>query len=116
MKQHWLIWIPRILAILLGIFMFLFSLDVFGGGESIWRKLLGLLIHNIPVIILFLALWLTWKRPLITALLFLALGVAITLYFRMYEKDWRAFIAISGIPLLCAILFAASHYLTKKST
>ena len=116
MKQHWLIWVPRILAILLGVFMFLFSLDVFGGGDSIWRKLGGFFMHNIPVIIWFLALWLTWKRPLIAALVFLALGVAMTLFFKMYEQDWRAFITVSGIPLLCTILFTASHFLARRST
>ncbi|HOY84776.1 MAG TPA: hypothetical protein PLQ80_05735 [Candidatus Syntrophosphaera sp.] len=48
MKQHWLIWIPRILILLLGLFMSLFSLDVFGGEESFWRQLGGFFIHNIP--------------------------------------------------------------------
>ncbi len=114
MKQHWLIWIPRILILLLGLFMSLFSLDVFGGEESFWRQLGGFFIHNIPVILLFLVLWLTWKRPLIAALAFLALGVAMALFFGLYERDWMALTVFFGIPLLCAILFTASHFLAKK--
>lgn len=48
MKQHWLIWIPRVLAILLGLLIFLFSLDSFGGEAGFWAKLGGFFVHNIP--------------------------------------------------------------------
>lgn len=114
MKQHWLIWIPRILILLLGLFMSLFSLDVFGGEESFWRQLGGFFIHNIPVILLFLVLWLTWKRPLIAGLLFLALCAAFTIFFHTYQQHWSGFLLISGAPLLIGILFLVSHFLAKK--
>ncbi|MDD4223280.1 MAG: hypothetical protein PHD87_01695 [Candidatus Cloacimonetes bacterium] len=114
MTQHWLIWIPRILAILLGLFLVLFSIDVFGGDDSIWHQLLGFLIHNIPALVWFLILWLTWKRPLIAGLLFLALCAAFTIFFHTYQQDWSGFLLISGAPLLIGILFLISHFLAKK--
>lgn len=116
MKQHWLIWIPRILAILLGLFLVLFSVDVFGGDESIWRQLLAFLIHNIPVIIWFLILWLIWKRPLIAALGFFTLSAAFTIFFHTYQQSWSGLLFVSGAPLLIGFLFLISHFLSKKTT
>lgn len=116
MKQHWLIWLPRILAVLFGIFLFLFSLDVFGGDDSIWHQLLGFLIHNIPVIVWFLILGLTWKRPLIAGLLFLVLSGAFTIFFHSYQQHWSGLLLIAGAPLMIGILFLISHFLGKRST
>jgi len=39
----------------------MFSFDVFGGNESLGIKLLGFLVHNIPVLILVGILIIAWK-------------------------------------------------------
>jgi hypothetical protein len=87
MKFPWYIWIPRILLILLAIFMALFSLDVFEGDASAWNKLLGLLIHNIPSFVLLLGLLFTWKRPFWGGVFFVVLAIGWMLFYIFRMKS-----------------------------
>ena len=61
----WLYWSPRILTIAFLAFLILFSFDVIQPGLSIEHIALGLLMHNVPVIILALVLWVSWKHEII---------------------------------------------------
>jgi hypothetical protein len=51
MKLKLLYWFPRILAILTGLVMMLFSFDSFGGDNPFGKQLLEFLMHNIPVFV-----------------------------------------------------------------
>ena len=51
-----LYWAPRILCILFGVFLSLFSLDVFEAGRGAGETLLGLMIHLAPVFLIALIL------------------------------------------------------------
>jgi len=61
-KKGWIFWTPRIVSIIFILFLALFSLDVFGNDYGFWGTLLAFLMHNIPVFILALALWISWKE------------------------------------------------------
>jgi hypothetical protein len=65
-----LYWTPRILSILLLLFLAMFSLDIFDNCNNFLNCLLGLFMHNLPVIILAIFLWFAWKRELIGAITF----------------------------------------------
>ena len=54
-------WFARVLAILTILFMLMFSLDAFSGEETFARKMLGFLMHNIPVFALIIALVIAWR-------------------------------------------------------
>ncbi|MDD5193152.1 MAG: hypothetical protein PHF67_01055 [Candidatus Nanoarchaeia archaeon] len=71
----WLYWSPRILSILFLLFLALFSLDIFDGCNDFFTCLLGLFMHNIPVLILAVLLWISWKRELIGAIVFALAGL-----------------------------------------
>jgi len=72
----YLYWTPRVLAILMLLFMALFSLDVFDEKLGFWGTVLGLLIHNLPVIVLAIVLWASWKkREFIAAIAFIFIGL-----------------------------------------
>ncbi len=71
----WLYWTPRVLAILMLLFLAMFSLDVFEEGQGFWGTLFGLFMHNIPVIVLAIVLWIAWKREIITAVAFILVGL-----------------------------------------
>lgn len=71
-----LYWTPRILAILLILFLIIFSLDVFDQEKTIWQILLSLLIHNIPTLILAIALWISWKYEIVGGITFIIAGIA----------------------------------------
>lgn len=45
-------WTPRILAIALILFLMLFSLDVISSESSLKEIAIGLLIHNLPALVL----------------------------------------------------------------
>jgi hypothetical protein len=54
--SRFIYWTPRILSILLLLFLAMFSLDIFGNGYTFWQTVVGLLMHNIPVFILLILL------------------------------------------------------------
>jgi hypothetical protein len=69
-------WIPRILSILLILFLTIFSWDVFDENLGFWGTVLGLLIHNIPVIILLGILIISWKYEIVGGIAFILAGMA----------------------------------------
>ena len=109
MNKFWFLWVPRGLMLLLAAFMLLMSADSFEGNASIGHKLLGFLIHNIPFLILVIIIWLTWNRPLIGGLLFIALGIAFLVFFHTYRR-WDTFAVITGPPLVAGILYLIAHF------
>lgn len=98
MGTNKLLWIPRILTIVFILFISLFSLDVFEMDGSFLQKIGGFLIHNIPSFILIIILIVSWKRPFIGGVMFLAISVLFTFFFRTYNNIF-SFILIS-IPLV----------------
>lgn len=98
-----LYWTPRIIAILLLGFMALFSLDVIEPSKSIGEILIGLFMHNIPVFILAVLLWLAWTREWIGTIAFTLGGciyVGFVVWnlindgFEWYYLAWTAQIAL----------------------
>ncbi|MBN2430454.1 MAG: hypothetical protein JXQ27_03220 [Acidobacteria bacterium] len=69
--DSFLYWTPRILGILLAVFISIFALDVFGEDFS----LLALLMHLIPTAVIVVVLIIAWRWELAGGLLFLLLGV-----------------------------------------
>jgi hypothetical protein len=62
----------------------LFSLDVFDTNLGFWGTILGLLIHNIPAIILLIILIISWKREIVGGVAFILAGI---LYIGMNVYD-----------------------------
>lgn len=111
MKFPWYIWIPRIVMILLMAFMALFSIDVFEGEASIWQKLLGLLIHNLPVLVLLLVLLLTWRRPFWAGMLIFIFAVIFTALIAIYKTEFLVVDLLAFVlpMLIITVLFLLSH-------
>ncbi len=65
-------WAPRVAAIMIILFMGLFSLDVFVEGAKPAELAVGLLMHNLPSLALIVVLALAWKRPKLGFWAFLA--------------------------------------------
>ncbi|MDP1695784.1 MAG: hypothetical protein Q8L29_02645 [archaeon] len=110
-------WTPRILSIVFILFLVLFSLDVFGNGLTFWQTALAFLMHNIPVIILAIALWISWKYEWVGGVAFILAGVVYIILllrnpFEWYMLAWA--IQISGIAFLIGILFLINWFKKKK--
>jgi hypothetical protein len=69
-------WAPRILSILFLLFLAVFSLDVFDENLGFWGTVLGLFMHNIPVLVLLAAVIVAWKHEIVGGIVFILAGLA----------------------------------------
>jgi hypothetical protein len=98
-------------------FMSLFSLDVFGMGASPLQVLGGLLIHNIPSIIMIVLLVIAWKRPVIGFVVFLIAGVAFIFFFvRDFYALPNLLLFVFPILLVASLFYADWKWLTPSAT
>ena len=115
-------WTPRILSILFLLFLTLFSLDIFEGNYGFWGTVLGLFMHNIPVIILAAIVWASWRREWIGGVAFILAGLAyITMLLvsivRNEPHEWYSLfwtLPISGPAFLIGALWLANWSKKKK--
>ena len=99
-----LFWTPRVLCILFGIFLSLFALDVFSEGYGFVETILALLIHLVPVYIVFIVLVIAWRWEWVGAILFIALALFYLVW--SWERfHWSAYLVISGPLALLGVLF-----------
>jgi len=99
-----LFWSPRVLGILIAIFVSLFALDVFGEGYSFWETIAALAMHLIPTLVILIVLSIAWRWEWTGGFLFVALGVLyITLFWE--PSNLPAYLLISGPLFLVGFLF-----------
>ena len=117
-KKDWIYWLPRVLSILFLCFLALFSLDIFGNNYTFWQTIAGLFIHNIPVFILAIILWISWKREWIAAITFILAGLLYIAMLLMNPKlEWYMLswsLTIAGPAFLIGILFWINWKRRKK--
>ena len=80
-----LLWIPRMLAMALALFLAMFAMDVFVEGKDYAETIGDFVIHLIPSFCVVVVLVIGWRRDGLAALGFLALAVA---YF-IALSGWR---------------------------
>ena len=104
-----LFWTPRILGLLLGLFVALFAFDVFGEARGPWDTALAFAIHLIPGAIVLGAVAVAWRWELAGGAMFLALAVA---YVVMTggRQPWSAYALLSGLPALLGVLFLVNWF------
>ena len=106
-------WAPRVFVMIFIPFLMLFSLDVFSEHLGFWGTALGLFIHNIPALILLIALVLVWKHELAGVVIFGLAGLA--LFFlsilghapasmTLYAKT-TVFLGLVAPPIMIGLLF-----------
>lgn len=112
-------WTPRILSILLIIFISIFSFDVIEPGLSLGQIVLGLFMHNIPGIILLVVLIISWKYEIVGGIAYLLAGcMYITLnIITSYKSGFQDFAwsLIIAIPtFMIGILFLMNWFNKKR--
>ncbi|MFA6227973.1 MAG: hypothetical protein WC668_02185 [Patescibacteria group bacterium] len=110
-------WAPRVLGLVFVGFLALFSLDVFSLGLGFWQTALGLLMHNIPALILLAIIIVSWKYEIVGGIVFVLFGLAYIAMvlnnpFEWYMLAWLA--EISGVAFLVGILFLINWRRRKK--
>ena len=101
-------WTARILMILSLLFMMMFSLDVFEMGGSFGDKMLGLLIHNIPALILAAILILAWKNEMAGGILLILAALCLMIKFHSFTVNKGSLVIFMPI-LVAGILFIVSY-------
>jgi hypothetical protein len=111
---RWLVWIPRVLGILAGLFLGLFALDAFSEGKPLADALPDFIIHLVPGAVLFAVVALAWRWPWLGAVAFLGLALAYAT-FNMGRPDW--ILTISGPLAIVGALFFWSwrHHAPRRS-
>ena len=115
MKEKILYWTSRIITILAIIFMMMFSLDVIGENVPLGKKLLGLLIHNIPALILIVVLVIAWKREVLGGVLFIVAFIAASIFFRSFTRNPGSLVVILPF-LITGILFILHHVIFTRDS
>jgi len=100
-----LLWIPRMLGVLVSVFIGMFALDAFSGGPF-WQALPDFMIHLVPAFILLALVWAFFRRPWIGAVAFTSLAILYALTMSRGRLDWM--LTISGPLLLVGALFSWS--------
>jgi hypothetical protein len=103
----WL-WIPRILGIVVSLFIGMFALDAFARGEPMGQVLGEFVMHLIPAFILLAAVAASFRRAWIGGVTFTALAVIYAVTVPNWRVDWL--LAISGPLMLVGVLFLWSWF------
>lgn len=118
-------WAPRILSIIFILFLMLFSLDIFDMNLGFWGTILGLFIHNIPVLFLLIILIISWKYEIAGGVVFILFGLFYIFKIAIgpamdSEIPWLTALiwslSIAGPALLVGILFLVCWFKKKKIT
>ena len=93
------------------------SLDVFYSELSFWQTVVGLLMHNIPTLVLLVVLLISWKYEIVGGIAFILAGLLYIVVlmrnpFEWYMLSWV--IQISGVAFSIGILFFINWFKKKK--
>lgn len=98
-----LLWAPRVLGILVSLFVGMFALDAFSGGRGFIEALPDFLIHLIPACALLGCVLASFRYPWIAGVAFTAFAVLYAVTMSKGRLDWM--LAISGPLLVVGVLF-----------
>jgi hypothetical protein len=98
-------WTPRVLSILLIVFLAVLSLDIFDNDYGFWGTVLGLLIHNIPSFILLGILIISWKYEMVGGVAFILAGISFLVFTLVRETVEPRYMLLALSLILVAPVF-----------
>ena len=112
-------WTPRLLSILFIISMALLSLDVISPGLSSRQISAGLLMHNIPTLVMTIVLIIAWKYEIVGGVAFLLAGLQYIIMAIQIKAGWYVVLSwiltIAGPAILIGILFLINWYKKRRA-
>ena len=105
---RWLLWSPRILGILVSLFIGMFALDAFSEGKPWLQALPDFVVHLIPALVLLGIVAASFRRQWIGAVAFIGLAVVYAATMSKGRLDWM--LTISGPLLVVGVLFLWSWF------
>ncbi len=104
-------WAPRILGLLMTLFIGMFALDSFDPQLTLWQQITGFLIHLVPAYIVLATVVIGWKWDLAGCYIYYTLAI---LYGIWAQQHLLWILGISGPLFLLGTLFLISSYLKKR--
>jgi hypothetical protein len=105
-------WIPRVLGIMVTLFIGLFALDAFSPARSIQESAPDFLVHLLPAVILLIVVALSWRREWIGAVVFIGLALFYSLTMASGRTEW--ILLVAGPLSIVGVLFLYS-WLERQS-
>jgi hypothetical protein len=96
-------WSPRILGILVAVFIGLFALDAFGEGKSLGQELTDFVVHLIPACVILAVVAASFRWEWIGGVSFIGLAVWYAVALANGRLDW--ILVISGPLAVVGSLF-----------
>ncbi len=99
MTRRWdglLVWSPRVLGLMVCLFLGMFAFDAFDGGKTFAEALPDFALHLAPIAFLLVVVCISWRWPWVGGLVFTGLAA------------WYAYFArghLSWIPVIAGPLF-----------
>jgi hypothetical protein len=107
-----LLWVPRMLGVLVCLYLGLFALDAFVPGAPLRQSIPAFLIHLAPMAALLAVVALSWRRPWLGGLVFSLAAVA----YAWTAREHAAWVAVVAGPLLLVgMLFAWSWVSLRRA-
>ena len=98
-----LLWTPRVVGILVSLFIGMFALDAFSSGKPFFQALPDFLVHVIPALVLLAFVGASFRWPWIGAIAFMGLAALYAVTMSKGRLDWM--LAISGPLVVVGALF-----------
>ncbi len=105
--NRFLLWAPRILAIVFSLFLSIFAADVFESHAGFWSLALALFMHLLPVLLMLLVLIVSWRYEWVGAIVYSLLGVVYIIW-AWGRFPLSVYFFIAGPLFIIAILFFLS--------
>ena len=106
------LWSPRLVGILVSLFIGMFALDAFSEGKPFSQALPDFLIHLMPAFVLLAIVGASFRWPWIGAITFIGLAVLYAVTMSKGRLDWM--LIISGPLLVAGALFLWSSFQDKR--
>ena len=95
-SRRWIVWLPRVVAILVCLFLSLFALDAFGTGKPLGEALSDFAVHLAPTLVLAAVVALSWRWEWVGGLVFTGLGIA----YAWLSRTHTSWVIAISLPLL----------------
>jgi hypothetical protein len=106
------VWTPRILGIVVSLFIGMFALDAFSQGQPVLAALGDFAIHLVPALVLLALVVLSFRREWIGGVAFVGLAIVYALTMSRGRLDWM--VIISGPMAVVGGLFLWSWFHRRR--
>lgn len=105
------LWISRIIALVFGLSLMMFSVDAFLGDASTAKQLGVFLYNSLPTFITLAMVFLTWRKPKYAGIYFLLFALGAAVYFLITGFDEPA---VTVYLLLGPLLLSITYFLCER--